>query len=77
MPSLEGKEVCKHLKLATLQHAPVAQRLERPFLNRKVVGENPTGCANVGIAQRSEQGSLKPRVGGSNPSTHTTGGYCK
>ena len=50
MPSEEAKQFCKHLKLAKLNYAPIAQLAERPTLNGKVVGSSPTRCADASIA---------------------------
>ncbi len=49
----------------------VAQLVERPALNRKVVGSIPTGPANRSVAQLVERRSLKSDVEGSSPSTPT------
>lgn len=40
----------------------IAQRNERPVVNRKVVGSTPIGGAYVDLAQSVEQGSEEPRA---------------
>ena len=46
----------------------IAQRDERPVVNRKVMGSTPIGGADSGIVQAVERPALNRKVEGSNPS---------